>query len=98
MAQIIKHRRGGISNLPSTVVAGEILVVTGSGDFSGPIIMVGTEGASDYQVPIAVFSASVTEGSNVGMPENSGSLAGSLIYDEADTALYRVDDGGLPQL
>ena len=67
MAQIIKHRRGSISNLKSTTARnGELIIATGSiSDLQGPFIFIGSPVGADEGVAGAFNSVSkLYQGSN----------------------------------
>jgi cytoskeletal protein CcmA (bactofilin family) len=95
MAQIIKHRRGSITQLKDvTARAGEMVVATGSiGAMNGPWVFIGdTEVAGGYR-PIS----KIYEGASA-PPVLAGSYGttvdGTPFYSTTDEALYILASGG----
>jgi acyl-[acyl carrier protein]--UDP-N-acetylglucosamine O-acyltransferase len=96
MAQIIKHRRGGIDSLSSaTAKKGELVMATGSvGNLNGPFIFVGeTEGSAG-----AFRSVSkIYQGSSAPDLSNNNwgtTLNGTPFYSSDDDTLYILNNGG----
>ena len=94
MAQIIKHRRGSISNVGtlSPVNVGEIILGTGSvGSLNGPVLFVGDSG-SYKAVPQLYYGSSA--------PNISGysQLEGVSFYDTTGKNLYILKAAGNERL
>jgi hypothetical protein len=94
MAQIIKHRRGSISNVGtlSPVNPGEIILGTGSvGSLNGPVLFVGD--ASSYKaVPQLYYGSSAPDISSYGQ------LEGVSFYDSTGKNLYILKAAGNTRL
>jgi hypothetical protein len=91
MAQIIKHRRGSISNVASvTARQGELLLATGSVDTINQIefVLIGkTEGATGAYTPTSKIYTGLTVPS-ISNANYGSVLDGSPFYSTNDQALY----------
>jgi hypothetical protein len=93
MAQIIKHRRGSISNVGtlSPVNPGEIILGTGSvGSLNGPVLFVG-DSSSYKAVPQLYYGSSVPNISTYSQ------LDGVSFYDTTGKNLYILQSSGSNQ-
>ncbi len=95
MAQIIKHRRGPLSNVGSlSVNPGEIVLGTGSlGSLNGPVLFVGDPASNSYKaVPQLYYGSSVPSVS--AFPY----LEGVSFYDTTGKNLYILASGSNQRL
>lgn len=96
MAQIIKHRRGGIGTLKDvTARVGELVMTTGSiSDLNGPMVFIGeTEGVAGAYRPVSkIFQGSVAPTISVG---SYGSVIdGTPFYASGNKSLYVLSKDG----
>ena len=96
MAQIIKHRRGGIGTLKDvTARVGELVMTTGSiSDLNGPMVFIGeTEGVAGAYRPVSkIFQGSVAPTISVG---SYGSVIdGTPFYASGNKSLYVLNKDG----
>ncbi len=96
MAQIIKHRRGGIGTLKDvTARVGELVMTTGSiNDLNGPMVFIGeTEGVAGAYRPVSkIFQGSVAPTISVG---SYGSVIdGTPFYASGNKSLYVLSKDG----
>ena len=96
MAQIIKHRRGGIDAIASaTAKKGELVMATGSvGQLNGPFIFIGeTDGAAGGFRSVS----KIYQGSTAPDLSNNNwgtTLNGTPFYSSDDDTLYILGNGG----
>jgi hypothetical protein len=96
MAQIIKHRRGGIDAIASaTAKKGELVMATGSvGQLNGPFIFIGeTDGAAGGFRSVS----KIYQGSTAPDLSNNNwgtTLNGTPFYSSNDDTLYILGNGG----
>lgn len=95
MAQIIKHRRGSITQLKNvTARAGEMVVATGSiGTMNGPWVFIGADEIAGGYNPIS----KIYEGSTVptiAAGSFGTTVDGTPFYSTTDEALYVLAAGG----
>jgi len=95
MAQIIKHRRGSITQLKDvTARAGEMVVATGSiGTMNGPWVFIGSDEIAGGYKPVS----KIYEGSTVptiGAGSYGTTVDGTPFYSSTDEALYILASGG----
>jgi hypothetical protein len=96
MAQIIKHRRGGIGTLKDvTARVGELVMTTGSiSDLNGPMVFIGeTEGVAGAYRPVSkIYQGSVAPTISVG---SYGSVIdGTPFYASGNKSLYVLSKDG----
>jgi len=90
MAQIIKHRRGTVSQLESygALQKGELGVTTGSiSGITTPVVHIGG-GANNYTV------GRLLTGTTVPNVSSTSNYNGQLFYDTDDKILYKLDSSG----
>ncbi len=95
MAQIIKHRRGSITQLKDvTARAGEMVVATGSiGTMNGPWVFIGSDEIAGGYKPVS----KIYEGSTVptiGAGSYGTTVDGTPFYSTTDEALFILASGG----
>ena len=96
MAQIIKHRRGGISTLKDvTARIGELVMTTGSiNDLNGPMVFIGeTEGVAGAYRPVSkIYQGATAPTISVG---SYGSVVdGTPFYASGNKSLYVLSQAG----
>jgi len=96
MAQIIKHRRGSITQLKDvTARIGELVVATGSiSDLNGPMVFVGeTEGVAGAYRPLSkIYQGSVAPTISVG--SHGSVIDGTPFYATTNKTLYILSKDG----
>lgn len=95
MAQIIKHRRGSITQLKDvTARAGEMVVATGSiGTMNGPWVFIGSdEIAGGYKPVSKIYEGSTAPTVLAG--SYGTTVDGTPFYSTTDEALYILASGG----
>ena len=96
MAQIIKHRRGSITQLKDvTARVGELVVATGSiNDLNGPIVFVGeTEGVAGAYRPLSkIYQGSTAPTITVG--SHGSVIDGTPFYASGNKTLYILSKDG----
>ena len=100
MAQVIKHRRGIISNVKSiTTRNGELIVASGSvNDLSGPFVFIGSPNTVDEGISGAYKSISKIYSGNTA-PDISAATYGSILdgipfYASSNKSLYILGNDG----
>jgi hypothetical protein len=100
MAQIIKHRRGSVTQLKDvTARIGELVMATGSiGDLNGPFLFVGeTEGAAGaYRPTSKIYQGSAAPTLTVG--SHGSVLDGTPFYASGNESLYVLSKDGNSRL
>jgi hypothetical protein len=100
MAQIIKHRRGGITTLKDvTARKGELIIATGSiGDMNGPWMFVGdTDGvAGAYKAASKIYQGSNAPTLTAG--SHGSVLDGTPFYASGNESLYILSQAGNTRL
>ena len=101
MAQIIKHRRGSITDVKSTTTRnGELLIASGSiSDLAGPFVFIGSPISSDEGVAGA-FKPTSKIYSGTSAPTISASTYGSILdgtpfYASSNESLYILNNDGV---
>ncbi len=96
MAQIIKHRRGSLTQLKDvTARISELVVATGSiGDLNGPLVFVGeTEGVAGAYRPISkIYQGSAAPTITVG--SHGSVIDGTPFYASGNKSLYILSKDG----
>ena len=96
MAQIIKHRRGGITSLKDvTARKGEFIIATGSiGDMNGPWVFIGdTEGvAGAYKATSKIYQGGDVPSISVG--SYGSTINGTPFYSTNAQTLYILSSAG----
>jgi len=96
MAQIIKHRRGSITQLKDvTARIGELVVATGSiSDLNGPMVFVGeTEGVAGAYRPLSkIYQGSTAPTISVG--SHGSVIDGTPFYATGNKTLYILNKDG----
>ena len=95
MAQIIKHRRGSITQLKDVIArAGEMVVATGSiGTMNGPWVFIGAdELAGGYKPVSKIYEGSTVPSILAG--SYGTTVDGTPFYSTTDEALYILASGG----
>ena len=95
MAQIIKHRRGSITQLKDvTARAGEMVVATGSiGTMNGPWVFIGSdEIAGGYKPVSKIYEGSTVP--TVGAGSYGTTVDGTPFYSSTDEALFILASAG----
>jgi hypothetical protein len=96
MAQIIKHRRGSLTQLKDvTARIGEIVMATGSiGDLNGPLVFVGeTEGAAGAYRPLSkIYQGTTAPTLEVG--SHGSVIDGTPFYASSNKSLYVLSKDG----
>jgi hypothetical protein len=100
MAQIIKHRRGSVTQLKDvTARIGELVMATGSiGDLNGPFLFLGeTEGAAGaYRPTSKIYQGSAAPTLSVG--SHGSVLDGTPFYASGNESLYVLSKDGNSRL
>ena len=100
MAQIIKHRRGSVTQLKDvTARIGELVMATGSiGDLNGPFLFLGeTEGAAGaYRPTSKIYQGSAAPTISVG--SHGSVLDGTPFYASSNESLYVLSKDGNSRL
>jgi len=100
MAQIIKHRRGSVTQLKDvTARIGELVMATGSiGDLNGPFLFLGeTEGAAGaYRPTSKIYQGSTAPTISVG--SHGSVLDGTPFYASSNESLYVLSKDGNSRL
>ena len=100
MAQIIKHRRGSVTQLKDvTARIGELVMATGSiGDLNGPFLFVGeTEGAAGaYRPTSKIYQGAAAPTLTVG--SHGSVLDGTPFYASGNESLYVLSKDGNSRL
>ena len=101
MAQIIKHRRGSISDVKGTTTRnGELLIASGSiSDLSGPFVFIGSPVSSDEGVAGAFKPTSKVYSGN-SAPTIASATYGSILdgtpfYASSNESLYILNNDGV---
>ena len=101
MAQIIKHRRGSITDVKSTTTRnGELLIASGSiSDLAGPFVFIGSPISSDEGVAGA-FKPTSKIYSGTSAPTISAATYGSILdgtpfYASSNESLYILNNDGV---
>lgn len=101
MAQIIKHRRGSITDVKGTTTRnGELLIASGSiSDLSGPFVFIGSPASSDEGVAGA-FKPTSKIYSGTSAPAISATTYGSILdgvpfYASGNESLYILNNDGV---
>jgi cytoskeletal protein CcmA (bactofilin family) len=96
MAQIIKHRRGSITQLKDvTARVGELIVATGSiNDLNGPLVFVGeTEGVAGAYRPLSkIYQGNAAPSITVG--SHGSVIDGTPFYASGNKTLYILNKDG----
>jgi cytoskeletal protein CcmA (bactofilin family) len=96
MAQIIKHRRGSLSQLKDvTARVGELVMATGSiGDLNGPIVFIGeTEGSAGSYRPVSkIYQGTTVPTITVG--SYGSTIDGTPFYASTNKTLYILSKDG----
>lgn len=96
MAQIIKHRRGSITQLKDvTARVSELVVATGSiGDLNGPIVFVGeSEGVAGAYRPVSkIYQGSTAPTITIG--SHGSVIDGTPFYASSNKSLYILSKDG----
>jgi predicted acyltransferase (DUF342 family) len=96
MAQIIKHRRGNLTQLKDvTARIGEIVVATGSiGDLNGPLVFVGeTEGVGGaYRAVSKIYQGTTAPTLTIG--SHGSVIDGTPFYASSNKSLYVLSKDG----
>jgi hypothetical protein len=96
MAQIIKHRRGSITQLKDvTARISELVVATGSiGDLNGPLLFVGeTEGVAGAYRPISkIYQGSIAP--TITISSHGSVIDGTPFYASGNKSLYILSKDG----
>lgn len=96
MAQIIKHRRGSLTQLKDvTARIGEIVVATGSiGDLNGPLVFVGeTEGVGGaYRTVSKIYQGTTAPTLTIG--SHGSVIDGTPFYASSNKSLYVLSKDG----
>lgn len=96
MAQIIKHRRGSLSQLKDvTARVGELVMATGSiGDLNGPIVFIGeTDGVAGSYKPLSkIYQGTTVPTITVG--SYGSTIDGTPFYASTNKTLYILNKDG----
>lgn len=96
MAQIIKHRRGGIGTLKDvTARVGELVMTTGSiSDLNGPMVFIGeTEGVAGAYRPVSKIYQGTTAPS-ISVGSYGSVIDGTPFYASGNKSLYVLSKDG----
>jgi hypothetical protein len=95
MAQIIKHRRGSITQLKDvTARAGEMVVATGSiGTMNGPWVFIGSDEIAGGYKPVSKIYEGATV-PTIGAGSYGTTVDGTPFYSSTDEALFILASGG----
>lgn len=96
MAQIIKHRRGGISTLKDvTARIGELVMTTGSiNDLNGPMVFIGeTEGVAGAYRPVSKIYQGATA-PTIAVGSYGSVVDGTPFYASGNKSLYVLSQAG----
>lgn len=100
MAQIIKHRRGGVTQLKDvTARVGELVMATGSiSDLNGPFLFIGeTEGVQGaYRAASKIYQGSTAPTLTLG--SHGSVLDGTPFYASGNESLYILSQAGNTRL
>ena len=96
MAQIIKHRRGSLSQIKDvTARVSELIMATGSiGDLNGPMVFIGSDDgvAGGYKSVSKIYQGSVAPTISVG--SHGSTIDGTPFYASGNKSLYILDKDG----
>ena len=96
MAQIIKHRRGSLSQIKDvTARVSELVMATGSiGDLNGPMVFIGSDDgvAGGYKAVSKIYQGTTAPTINVG--SHGSTIDGTPFYASGNKSLYILDKDG----
>jgi hypothetical protein len=95
MAQIIKHRRGSLSQLKDvTARTGELVMATGSiGDLNGPVVFIGeTEVAGGYRSISKIYQG--TTAPTITVSSYGSTIDGTPFYSTGNKTLFILNKDG----
>ena len=96
MAQIIKHRRGSLTQIKDvTARVSELVMATGSiGDLNGPMVFIGSDDgvAGGYKAVSKIYQGSVAPTITVG--SHGSTIDGTPFYASGNRSLYILDKDG----
>jgi hypothetical protein len=100
MAQIIKHRRGSLSQIKDvTARVSELIMATGSiGDLNGPMVFIGSDDgvAGGYKAVSKIYQGTTAPTISVG--SHGSTIDGTPFYASGDKSLYILDKNGNSQI
>jgi hypothetical protein len=96
MAQIIKHRRGSLSQIKDvTARVSELVMATGSiGDLNGPMVFIGSDDgvAGGYRAVSKIYQGTTAPTISVG--SHGSTIDGTPFYASGNKSLYVLDKDG----
>ena len=100
MAQIIKHRRGSLSQIKDvTARVSELVMATGSiGDLNGPMVFIGSDDgvAGGYKAVSKIYQGTTAPTISVG--SHGSTIDGTPFYASGNRSLYILDKNGNSQI